>query len=138
MFKRIVVAVDGSKHSQRALDYTNELATTYGSSVWIVHAFPQTSDLFGYDEYEKMVAQRELAGQAIINAAREKLDQSIDIREELLEGPAAEAILSVAEARQSSLIIMGTRGLGTLQGLLFGSVSSKVAQYASCPVMLVR
>jgi nucleotide-binding universal stress UspA family protein len=139
MFKQIIVAIDGSEHSDKALSYAKALAECFGSLLRLVHAFPQTSDLLGYEEYEKLVSRRELVGQEIIDQARQKLGETtLDIHEELLEGPPAEAILAVAETRQADLIIMGTRGLGALQGLLLGSVSQKVMQYASCPVFVVR
>ena len=90
-------------------------------------------------EAVELIARREGAGQAILDEARKKLGAgNYEIHEELLEGPAAEAILSVAQTREADLIVIGSRGLGSLQGLLFGSVGSKVAHYATCPVMLVR
>lgn len=139
MFKHIIVAIDGSDHSDKALEYAKGLAEAFGSTLWLVHAFPHTSDLIGYDDYEPLIARREGAGQAILNEARQKLgDGKFEIQEELLEGPPAEAILSVAQTREADLIVMGSRGLGSLQGLLFGSVGNKVAHYATCPVMLVR
>jgi nucleotide-binding universal stress UspA family protein len=57
---------------------------------------------------------------------------------EVLEGPPADAILRVAEARNVDLIVMGARGLGSLGSLLLGSVSQKVLAHATCPVMIVR
>ncbi|MFN8453271.1 MAG: universal stress protein [Anaerolineae bacterium] len=139
MFKHIVVAVDGSEHSDRALEYAKMLAECFGSLLRLVHAFPQTSDLLGYEEYEKLVSRRESTGQAVLDEARQKLGQThIDVHEELLEGPPAEAILAVAETRQADLIVMGTRGLSTIPGLLLGSVSHKVIRHAACPVMLTR
>lgn len=137
MFKRIIAAIDGSEHSYHALQYAKELAECFGADLYLVHVFPHTSDLLGYDEYEKLVARRENAGQEILQDARQKLGEtSITVHEELLEGPEAEAILAVAETRQVDLIVMGTRGLSTLQGLLLGSVSHKVMRHATCPVML--
>jgi nucleotide-binding universal stress UspA family protein len=139
MFAQIIVAVDGSEHSDRALEYAKALAECFGSTIRLVHAFPETSDLLGYEEYEKLVSRREVAGQLVIDQARQKLgDTNIKIDEELLEGPPAEAILAVAETRHADLIVMGTRGLGNLQMLLLGSVSHKVMQYATCPVFVVR
>ncbi len=139
MFKQIIVAIDGSEHSHRALEYAKGLTEQFEAKLWLVHVFPHTSDLLGYDEYEKLIAQREGAGQGILDEARQKLGSiTFDAQEELLEGPEAEAILTVAETRQADLIVMGTRGLGSLQGLLLGSVSQKVVQHASCPVMVVR
>jgi nucleotide-binding universal stress UspA family protein len=60
------------------------------------------------------------------------------VEEDLLEGPAAEAILSAAAIRNADLIVMGSRGMGSLKGMVFGSVSTKVSHYAPCPVMVVR
>lgn len=139
MFELIVVAVDGSEHSDRALGVTLEMAECFGSEIWLVHAYRHVSDLYGYNEYEQLIAKRKGAGQAILNDARQLLGETtVEVSEELLEEPAAEAILSVAKTRNAGLIVMGTRGRSTLTGLLFGSTSSKVARYADCPVMLIR
>lgn len=139
MFKEIVVAIDGSDHSHKALDYAKGLAEQSGATLRLVHAFPHTSDLLGYDDYELLVARRESVGQAILDQARQQLGEvSILVKEELLEEPAAEAILNVAQIRQADLIVMGTRGRSSLEGLLLGSVSQKVIHHADCPVMVVR
>lgn len=139
MFKRIIAAVDGSEHSHRALQYARGLAECFGADLYLVHVFPHTSDLLGYEEYEKLVARRESTGQEILQAARQSLgENSVTMHEELLEGPEAEAILAVAETRQADLIVMGTRGLSSIQGLLIGSVSHKVTRHAHCPVMVVH
>lgn len=139
MFKRIIVAIDGSEHSNRALRCARELAERLGASLWLVHAYPQTSDLRSYDQFEKLIARRKRSGQSILDEARKILGEiNCEINEELLEGPEAEAILSVAEIQKVDLILIGTRGLGSLEGILLGSVSRKVIHHASCPVMVVR
>ncbi len=139
MFKRIVVAIDGSKHSYRTLEYAKQLAGQPDAVIWLVHAFPHTSDLLGYDEYEKLIARREGRGQKILDEARRILGETEgEVWEELLEGPPAEAILNVAKARRADLIIVGSRGNSTFKELLVGSVSHKVLHHAPCPVMLVR
>ncbi|MCB0167774.1 MAG: universal stress protein [Anaerolineae bacterium] len=139
MFKEIIVAIDGSDHSHKALDYAKGLAEQYGATLRLVHAFPHTSDLLGYDDYELLVARRESAGQTLLDQARRQLGEaSFPVKEELLEEPAAEAILTVAGIRHADLIVMGTRGRSSLEGLLLGSVSQKVVHHAECPVMVVR
>jgi len=139
MFRKILLAVDGSLHSDLAADYASKLAATFNAALLIVHAYPQTSDLLGYDDFERRVARRKSTGQTVIKKAREHLtDSNVSIHEDLLEGPEAEAILAAATAQQVDLVVMGTRGLSTIEGMLFGSVSRKVAHHAHCPVMLIR
>ena len=139
MFKRIVLAVDGSPNSLQAVDYACSLAECFGAKVFMLHAYPHTSDLRDAEQYDNLLSRRKSAGQEILNEARRRIgDKSVALEEDLLEGPAADAILNVADTRQADLIVMGTRGKGTLEGLLFGSVSTKVAHYAACTVMVVR
>jgi nucleotide-binding universal stress UspA family protein len=139
MFELIVVALDGSEHSLKALDYARELAEKHDSKLILLHAFHSTSDLRGSEGFNQMVGRRKQKGKAIIKDACRRLGQiSFEVEEDLLEGPATEAILSVVEARNADLVVMGTRGMGSLKGLLFGSVSSKVTHYAPCSVLVVR
>jgi nucleotide-binding universal stress UspA family protein len=139
MFELIVAALDGSEHSLKALDYARELAEKHDSKLILLHAFHSTSDLRGSEGFNQMVGRRKQKGEAIIKDACRRLGQiSFEVEEDLLEGPATEAILSVVEARNADLVVMGTRGMGSLKGLLFGSISSKVTHYAPCSVLVVR
>jgi nucleotide-binding universal stress UspA family protein len=139
MIKNILLAIDGSEYSNNALSYAANMAETYRATLWLVHDFPHTSDLLGYDDFEKLYAKRKCAGQSILDAATELLGESaFEIRAELREGPEAESILNFAKNSQADIIVMGTRGMGALKGLLLGSVSRKVIHYALCPVMVVH
>jgi len=139
MYASIIAALDGSEQSLFALDHARAIAERFSSKLILVHAFPHTSDLRDSIEYNNLVALRIKRGEEIIEAAREHLGRTpIEVDEELLEGPAAEAILSAAATRNSDLVVMGSRGMGSLKGMVFGSVSTKVAHYAPCPVMVVR
>lgn len=139
MFAEILVAVDGSDYANRALDLARDLAIKYNARLRVMHVYPPVSDLLGYSEIERIVAERTRVGQAILDAALERLQGSgLDVRSELLEGPEAEAILNVAQTRQCDLIVLGRRGRSRLEGLLLGSVTQKVIQHAPCPVLVVR
>ena len=139
MFKNIILAVDGSEYSLRALEYARSLALNYKASLWLVHVFSHTSDLLGYQDFEKLYAKRKSAGQSILDEARAKLgDADFEVHAELVEGSDAEAILTLAEKHNADLIVMGTRGFGAVKGLLVGSVSRKVIHLAQCPVMVVH
>jgi len=139
MFKNILLAFDGSEYSTKALTCARSMADQYQATLWLVHVFAPTSDLLGYEDYEKLFAKRKCAGQVVIDDALEKLGEpSFDIRQELLEGPEAKAILKVATSSRSDLIVMGTRGFGAVKGLILGSVSHEVIQHSTCPVMVVH
>ena len=139
MFNNIVLAFDGSEYSHKALQSARAIAERFEATLWLVHVFRNPSDLLGYTDYEKLYARRKGAAQAVLDDARLKFGTTTFIvNEELHEGLEAESILKVAESREADLIVMGTRGLGTVKGLLVGSVSRKVIHYASCPVMVVH
>ena len=139
MFKNIVVAVDGSEYSDRALQHAKSIGERFEAKLWLAHIFPHTSDLLGYEDYEKFFSKRKAIGQTILDDARQKLGPTtLNVREELEEGPEAESILKIAKKCQADLIVMGTRGLGTIKGILIGSVSRKVIHLASVPVMVVH
>jgi nucleotide-binding universal stress UspA family protein len=139
MYASIIVALDGSEQSLLALDHARAIAQCFGSKLILVHAFPHTSDLRDSIEYNNLIALRIKRGEEIIEMARRQLGRtSIEVDEDLLEGPVSEAILSAAASRHSDLIVMGSRGMGALKGMVFGSVSTKVSHYAPCPVLVVR
>ncbi len=139
MFRMIVVALDGSEHSLKALDYACQLAEKNDSKLILLNAFHSTSDLRGSEGFNQMVGKRKQKGEEIIKEAVRRLGQvSFEVEENLIEGPAAEAIVSVVKARNADLVVMGTRGMGSLKGLLFGSVSTKVTHYGPCSVLVVR
>jgi nucleotide-binding universal stress UspA family protein len=139
MFKNIVLAFDGSVCSDKALQYAKTIADRFEATLWLVHVFRNPSDLLGYTDFEKIYASRKGAAQAILDDASQRLDPTtVSVQKELKEGSEAESILKVAENCQADLIVMGTRGLGAVKGLLVGSVSRKVIHYADCPVMVVH
>jgi nucleotide-binding universal stress UspA family protein len=139
MFKTIVIGLDGSERSLKALLYGQSLGDKYGATLILVHAYPHTSDLRDFEGYASLLAKRKNSGERVLDGGIKLLaGTTVVFERDLLEGPAADAIISVAEIREADLIIMGTRGLGAVKGLLFGSVASKVSHHAPCPVLLVR
>ena len=102
MFKNIIVGLDGSEAGWQALKYAQNLAEKYGARLILVHAYPHTTDLHDGDGYDALLSERKARGQKIIETGRKLMeDSSIEAEEDLLEGPAADAILSVAQARDA-------------------------------------
>lgn len=141
MYSRILVAVDGSEHSLKAARTAAELARSLNAKeLRIVVAYDPIPPYLGEPNLQAAINARLDEAQKIMAKALEVLGSLPEglLHTEILEGPAAEAILKVAETHQSDLIVMGSRGLGRLTGLLLGSQSQKVVQHARCPVLIVR
>jgi nucleotide-binding universal stress UspA family protein len=138
MFRKILVAVDGSQQSNAALAIATDLAQRYGATLCLLHAFPHVSDLLGTPQYEHLLEARSAIGQQVLESTRAQLGDTVSVETQLIEGPPAPAILRVAVEDRCDLIVMGSCGHGQLAGLLLGSVSSAVAQRAECPVLIVH
>ena len=138
MFRNILVAVDGSRQASDALDLGIDLAQRYRASLCLLHAFPHVSDLLGTPQYEHLLEARSAIGQQVLSSTRAQVGHTLPVETQLIEGPAAPAILRVAVEDGCDLIVIGSRGHGQLAGLLLGSVSSAVAQRAQCPVLIVH
>ena len=139
MFKKILVAVDGSEHALKAARTAGELARTTGGHVDIITAFDPIPDYLGKPYWEEAAAARMGKAEEVLAKAKEAVGEvpgGVDA--EMIEGDAADVILEVAETRKVDVIVMGTRGPGALHSLLVGSQSNKVISHAKCPVLLVK
>ncbi len=139
MFENILLAVDGSEGSKHAAKVAAGMARDHKGILRVVAAYEPIPPYLGEPNLHIVMEAR-------IQEAKSVLDQILaligkvpgEIHTEILEGDPAEAILRVAETRQSDLIVMGSRGLGQLAGMLLGSQSQKVVNHAPCPVLIVR
>jgi len=139
MFKNILVAVDGSEHGLKAAKMAGDLARRLQSDLWVVVAYDPMPSYLGHPYLLEAINARMVHSEAILAGAIAEIGEIPGgLKQEILEGPPAEAILAVAETRSVDLIIMGTRGLGRLVSAMVGSQSQKVLANASCPVLLVR
>ena len=140
MFNHILLGVDGSEHALHAAKTASDLARSMKSSILrIVVAYDPVPPYLGEPNMQTAISARmEEAEKIIKNAVNAVGDIPGEVHTEVLEGPPAEAILEVANTRKCDLIVMGSRGLGRLTGVLLGSQSQKVVQHAPCPVLIVR
>ncbi len=139
MFQKILVAVDDSPAAQKAVNYAAQLAKLTNAQILIVHAYPKIPDYLGEPNLSQTIARYLEKAEELIEPVATQLQKAgLDVIPEILEGPPADAILRVADARNVDLIVMGARGLGSVASLLLGSVSQKVLAHATCPVMIVR
>lgn len=137
--EKILVAIDGSMHSEKVIDVTIEYARLFGSEVILVYCHRRFPTILGEPYRDKEIAGIIKEAEKIVNPYMNRLS-SADIRAEsrLLEEPAGAAITGAAEIEKCDLIIMGSRGLSNIAGLIVGSVTNRVLQTAPCSVMVVR
>lgn len=140
MFNNILLGVDGSEHALRAAKTAADLARNMKSeTLRIVVAYDSVPPYLGEPNMQTAISARMKEAEDILQKAMEVVGEIPGgIHTETLEGPPAEALLDVANTRKCDLIVMGSRGLGRLTGLLIGSQSQKVVQHAPCPVLIVR
>ena len=133
--RRIVLAIDGSAASEKALKFlmrqmnpTPDGPDREPILVTIVHAMPYLK----YPEVKE-------AGKQLMQRYGEKLVKSgFQIKEALKLGKPADEILNVAKREKADLIVTGAKGLGAIGRVLLGSVSTRVVQHAHCGVLVVR
>lgn len=133
--------VDGSQGAVRAAEFAAQLARKFGGSVILLHVYDaptaSTLGLLGLPAVDLEDIRTRLAQDSF----RQAIDAMGDLEPEasLVElGDPAEQIVVAATAQRADHIVMGTRGLSPVKGLLLGSVSDRVAREAPCPVTLVR
>ena len=148
MFERILVAVDGSDNALRAVDAASAIATKFDAElvvVTVLNSLRHSAALKKFAEAEEIdeppaeLAERlvglPLIGEAANRASTKGMKQ---ITRRVENGDPAEEIIKVAKEMNVDLIVLGTRGLGTMRELLMGSVSHKVTHLSECPCMTVK
>jgi nucleotide-binding universal stress UspA family protein len=140
MFERILVSVDGSEHALRAAQKAAELARQMKSvELRVVVAYDPIPLYLGEPNMQIAITNRKGDAEEVMKQAIDEIgDVPCEVHTEILEGSPAEAIIEVATTHKSDLIVMGSRGLGRLAGLLLGSTSQKVVSHAPCPVLIIR
>jgi nucleotide-binding universal stress UspA family protein len=139
--RRIVVGVDGSETSRHALRWAAEEAKSHGSQLHVVHAWEVPAPAVAVGVGRRTAppeGQHDEASRLVADVVRDELGEAPpgDVRTSIGRGAAAGVLLDAA--RDADLLVVGSRGLGGFRGLLLGSVSSKMAAHAPCPVVIVR
>jgi nucleotide-binding universal stress UspA family protein len=144
MFKRIVVAIDGSRTSRQAFESALELATTHGAVLqpyYVVENAPVYYDVPGYDP---TILRDELADQGakLADEANAEMKQrgvqgAVVIAEGSSVDDVAEMVLAAAAAFNADLLVMGTHGRKGFQRLILGSVAERCLRQATLPVLLI-
>jgi nucleotide-binding universal stress UspA family protein len=135
--KRIVVGVDSSDDSVRALRWAIDEARLRGAELEIVHAFP-TPELVAIPAVVTLPSDDELrkGAEEVIDGALSRVGGADDVpvTRTMRAGSSASVLCDVAVG--ADLLVVGARGLGGFRGLLLGSVTHQVVAHSPCPVVV--
>jgi nucleotide-binding universal stress UspA family protein len=144
MFKRIVVAIDGSRTSHRAFESALELAATHGAVLqpyYVVENAPVYYDVPGYDPSvlrDELAAQgAKLGDEALAAMKQHGVEGAVAITEASSVDDVADLVLKAAAAFSADLLVMGTHGRKGFQRLILGSVAERCLRQATLPVLLI-
>jgi nucleotide-binding universal stress UspA family protein len=155
VFEKVLVPLDGSEHSQRALETSIQIAKKFRGKITLLHVYsvtvppvvipePTTLTPAGVPvvtsaEVSKMIEAARDAGNKILTEAEQKVKLAgVKVETALREGNTVQEIVKLSKEGQFNLIVIGARGIGKIRELLMGSVSEGVIKHAPCPVLVVK
>ncbi|EGW37742.1 universal stress protein [Desulfosporosinus sp. OT] len=142
MFKKILVPTDASEYSRRALKAAVELAQSIQAEVVLLHVSYTPQAYWGYTiSYGITVTQEQLDqnGELALEATLTGIDcEQVVINKRVESGHPVTVIIEQIKKDDIDLIVMGSHGYGAITGSVLGSVSQRVLQRASCPVLIIK
>lgn len=136
---RILLPVDGSRLSDAAADMAMDMAASFGASIVLLHVRKAVPTGLGQPNADELLQHLTKKAEAVMAHYRGRLDNAkVDYLDLIIGGEVAEVIANVAEVEKCELIVMGSKGKSDLEGLILGSVTHKVLNIASSPVLVVK
>ncbi|MDA8085070.1 MAG: universal stress protein [Nitrospiraceae bacterium] len=138
--KRILVTHDGSKASDKALKKAVEIAGKFESSITVLSVIPELylTELSDMDRQRITQLMTEETQNALEKIRASLSGKSMDVKIILRQGDPAEKILETARKMKVDLIVTGSHGRHGAKKFLLGSISSRIVDYSSCPVLVVK
>ena len=142
-FSKILVAIDGSDHAEKAFRHAMALAQKFGSKVVVVHVMspPVAGGGMGHFPVQEAVKAAFDSADSLSSKFSSIAKQEFGLEVETATakgGAVADEILKAAESNKADLIVMGSRGLTGFKEMVLGSVSNAVVHRAKVPVLTVK
>jgi len=155
MINCILVPIDGSEYSRKALEFATDIAQRFNASIVLVHVVstaallpapvpqvgvPVTPEGVPPPVFSTKMAEdmAKLGSELLARQSSEVEKRGLTVKNVLEKGEPVEKILQTAKNESCDLIVIGARGLGKVRALLLGSVSDGVVHRAPCPVVVVK
>lgn len=139
--KKILVSLDGSESSMKALEKAAEIASKFSSTLILLHVVSNVSDsaYLALNEYKQAIEKAyEETGKEILEDASESVSKDIEVKTLLKHGDPGKVIIDSGKQEDVDLIVMGNRGLTPVSRVMLGSVSNKVLNNTKHSVLIVK
>ena len=137
LYMNILVPIDGSEYSQKALLQACEIAKNYKSNLILVYVVDKPISLNLLDRREYLTILRNFGEKILVKAKQSAKLEGIDATI-LKEGNISNEIVKIAKNKKCNLIIIGSKGLGATARFFLGSVSNKLANNSPCSILIVK
>jgi nucleotide-binding universal stress UspA family protein len=141
LYKKILIATDGSEYTKNAVDHGIDLAKNTGAKLITTYVVDTAAfasipmDAAWESMYELLRQEGDLAMKYVAEKAGE---EGVEVEANIIEGHPADEIIKYSEKNSVSLIVLGTLGKSGLDRFLLGSVAEKVVRNSKIPVLVVR
>ncbi|RLI29292.1 universal stress protein [Candidatus Bathyarchaeota archaeon] len=157
MFKTVLVPIDGSENSMKALTYAVEIAKQFKAKLILINVYSlpkptpispamplagpptETTPPLTIEITRELIEKTKQRAQEILKRAKDEAEKKhVPVETIVKEGKPVREIVKAAEEKNVDLIVMGARGISKIKEILLGSVSHGVARKAHCPVLIVK
>lgn len=137
--KTLLLPVDGSDNSSRAVDYGMGMAELVGADIVLINCHRTVPKTLGKPNFEQVGKELRKESEAVLAPYVQRVEaKGIKCKSLAVGGATAEAIFDTVKAEKADMVIMGSKGKTDLQGLLIGSVTHRVLHLAPCPVLVIH
>lgn len=138
LYLKILVPVDGSSYSDKALIHACELAKMHKASLLLIYVVEKSIPINFLDRKEYLSLLRKYGKHVMKKATNTANLRGVDSKQIIKEGNVTKEIIKVAKSQKCNLIIVGNKGLGATMRFFLGSISTKLAANAPCSVLIVK
>lgn len=138
LYMNVLVPLDGSDYSQKALIQACDLAKNHQSNLILVYVVDKPLSLNLLDRKEYLGILRKFGEKVLIKGKETAKEEGIDATTIMKEGNIANEIVKLAKIKKCNLIIVGSKGLGATARFFLGSVSNKLATNSPCSILIVK
>lgn len=138
LYMNILVPLDGSENSMKALLQACNIAKNYQSNLILVYVVDKPLSLNLLDRKEYLKILRKFGEKVLLNGKQAANLEGIDAITIMKEGNISNEIVKLAKNKKCNLIIVGSKGLGKTARFFLGSISNKLANNSPCSILIVK